>query len=172
MDLTRFQNTNGKLIQSSGAVLGQNSYLMSRRHARYQPNRGHLYSSSIFLPSKASIGIRNFGIFNEYNGAFFSLEDGVLYAVIRTTIDTVTSEPFKEAIDLTAIGLESIDLELGNIYDIQMQWRGVGDIKFFIGDPSDAYSVEVARYRHLNTSAELSISNPSSATIVTCAKPD
>lgn len=161
IDLTRMQSIDGKLEISSGAILNDYSYLMSRRHPRYQPNRGHLYSSSIFLPSKNSIGIRNFGIFNELNGAFFSLENGILYAVIRTTVNSITSEPFKEAIDFEALGLSSVDLEKGNIYDIQMQWRGVGNIKWFIGDPLLGTSKLVATYEHLNTDTELSISNPS-----------
>lgn len=168
-DLTRYTFINGKLNQSSGAVLGQSSYLMSRRHARYQPNRGHLYSSSILLPSKEAIGIRNFGLFDEYNGAFFSLEDGVLYAVIRTTIDTVVLETFKEPIDLTVLG---IDLEKGNIYDIQMQWRGVGNIKWLIGDPATGASKIVAFYDHLNVDTELSISNPSLPTGTECINTD
>jgi hypothetical protein len=158
LNLTRYTFVNGKLNQSSGATLGQSSYLMSRRHARYQPNRGHLYSSSLILPSKAAIGIRNFGLFDEYNGAFFSLEDGILYAVIRTTINTVVVETFKEEIDLTVLG---IDLEKGNNYDIQMQWRGVGNIKWLIGDPATGTSKVVAFYDHLNVDTELSISNPS-----------
>lgn len=156
--LTRYSNVNGKLNVSSGATLGQYTYLMSRRHPRYQPNRGHLYSSSIFLPNKTAVGRRDFGLFNVYNGAFFSLEDGVLYAVVRTTIDSITSEPFRQEIDLTDL---EIDLEKGNIYDIQMQWRGVGNLKWFIGDPAKGVSVLVASYDHLNTNTELSISNPS-----------
>lgn len=168
VNLTRYSTLNGKLHQTSGATIGQQSYLMSRRHARYQPNRGHLYSVSIFLPNKSAIGRRDFGLFDEFNGAFFSLEDGVLYAVIRTTIGGVTSETFKQAIDTTEIdkqlvknGLLPIDYEKGNIYDIQMQWRGVGDIRWFIGDPLKKVSFQVAVYEHLNESTELSISNPS-----------
>lgn len=168
VNITRYSTINGKLNQSSGAIIGQYSYLMSRRHPRYQADRGHLYSSSIFLPNKNAIGIRNFGLFNVQNGAYFSLENGILYAVIRTTINSVTDETFKQAIDLTTLndklnklGYSPINYENGNIYDIQMQWRGVGNIKWFIGDPSQAVSVQVAEYEHLNTSTELSISNPS-----------
>lgn len=161
VNLTRMESLNGKLVITSGANINENSYLMSRRHPRYQPNRGHLYSSSIFLPNKNAIGIRNFGLINELNGAYFSLEDGILYAVVRTTINSVTTEPFKEAIDFAALGLSTFDLEKGNIYDVQFQWRGVGNIKWFVGDPESGLSKLVARYEHLNTEAELSISNPS-----------
>jgi len=161
VDVTRISSVNGKLNISSGAVLGNDSYLMSRRHPRYQPNRGHLYSSSIFLPNKNAIGVRNFGLLNNLNGAFFRLEDGILYAVIRTTINTVTTEPFIQAIDLNTLELGTIDLEKGNIFDVQMQWRGVGNVRWFIGNAENSYSVLVAEYNHINIDTELSIFNPS-----------
>ena len=160
VDLTKMASTNGKLVMSSGITIGDSSHLMARRHPRYQPNRGHLYSSSVFLPSKGAIGKRNFGLMTTTNSAYFCLEDGILYATIRTTIDGSTSEPFKQAIDLVALGL-NVDLEKGNIYDIQMQWRGVGNIKWFIGDPATGVSRVVAIYDHLGTDTELSIANPS-----------
>lgn len=151
----------GKLILSAGATLNDVTVLDTYRSPRYEPNRGHLYSSSILLPSPTAAGERNFGMFTEENGAFFRLKsDGQLYACRRTTNNggptTTTTE---ELIDLSVLG-SSFDLSKGNIYDIQMQWRGVGNISFFIGNPTLGYSVKVHEMRILGTLTDLSIANP------------
>ena len=131
-----------KLVSNGG-----NSGLRSKRHARYQPNRGHLYSSSMILPSPTANGIRDFGLGDEKNGAFFRVKATGLYGVIRTTFDGVTTD------DEQLIS-HSVDLSKGNVYDIQMQWRGVGDIKFFIN------LKEVYIFSYLGTLTAMSISNP------------
>jgi len=100
-------------------------------------------------------------MFTEENGAFFRLKsDGLLYACRRTTNNggptTTTTE---ELIDLTPLGA-GFDLALGNIYDIQMQWRGVGNIKFFIGSPEQGASILVHTMSLLGTLTALSIANP------------
>jgi len=117
-----------KLSSASGS-----SYLMSRRHPRYQPNRGVLYSSSLFFDNATK-------------------SNGKLYAVIRTYRDGQTYEDRQEC---KFDNYSTIyDPAKGNIYDIQMQWRGVGGIKFYINQQ------EVYHFNYLGTLDELSISNP------------
>ena len=129
--------------------LGGNTGLRSKRHARYQPNRGHLYSSAMILPTPAADGIREFGLFDDANGAFFRLKASGLYAVIRTTTSGGTTED--EQLINVPVG---IDLSKGNVFDIQMQWRGVGNIKFFINLQG------VYTFSYLGTLSGLSIANP------------
>ena len=119
------ENGELKLISNGG-----NTYLMSKRHPRYQPNRGMLYSSALFLDNT-------------------NASNGNLYAVIRTTIDGITYEDRK-----LCDQLPSFEPSKGNIYDVQMQWRGVGNIKFFINQ------AEVATFDYLGKKDNLSISNP------------
>ena len=108
-----------------------------------------MYSSSIFLPNPTASAIRDFGIFTEDRGVFFRLKsDGNLYAVIRTTIDSVTTE------DEQLIDISGIDVEKGNVYDIQFQWRGVGNYKFYIN------LQEVYRFNYLGTLTNISLFNP------------
>lgn len=136
-----------KIVSNNGNV-----GVRSKRHPRYQPNRGHLYSSSMILPAPTADGIRDFGIGDERNGAMFRLTSSGLYAMIRTTTGyggTLTTTNDIQAIDTTGF-----DLSKGNIYDIQMQWRGVGDIKFFINQKL------VYTFEYLGALSTLSISNP------------
>lgn len=141
---------NGKLNLTSTVTLNQKVRLSTFRHPRYQPNRGHIYSPSIFLKNKELLGSRKVGYFTQESGAYFELDNGILYAVVRTKIDGLVSEQ-RDIIDLTGTG---IDIEKGNIYDIQMQWRGVGNYKYFIN------GIEVYVKNYLGTLTQLSMFNP------------
>lgn len=107
-------SVDGELVLSSNGVLNDEVKLSTFRHPRYQPNRGHRYAISAFLPSPTAQGQRDFGLFTEYSGVFFRLKsDGNLYAVRRTTINAVTTDT-EHLCTLPA----SFDLEKGNTYDI------------------------------------------------------
>lgn len=124
--ITCATSTDGEGVFNSGA-LNQVVRVSSYRFPRYEPNRGHLYSTAGMLPSPTALGQRSFGIFYEHSGVFFRLKsDGILYAVVRTRRGGVTIE------DERAIDTTGIDLEKNNTYDIQFQWRSAGDYVFYI----------------------------------------
>ncbi len=125
--------TSTNIVSTDGAaVLTGNAAkplvrLESRLCPRYQPNRGHLFSTALWMPDKTNNGVRRFGLFTDENGVFFRLKaDGKLYACLKS----LSSETYEEEIDTT--GIAGFDVEKGNVYDIQYQWRGVGNYKFFI----------------------------------------
>lgn len=142
-------SVNGALSMKAGATLNDDNILRTFRNPRYEPNRGHLYSTACILPDLTALGVREFGIFTEFAGCFFRLKsDGKLYAVIRTTVNDVVIED-EQLIDTTGI-----DLSKGNVYDIQFQWRGVGNYAFFIN------LKQVYKFNYLGTLTRLSIYNP------------
>jgi hypothetical protein len=99
----------------------------SRLCPRYQPNRGHLFSTALWCPSKTADGVREWGLQTAENGIFFRLKpDGKLYCVRKSG----GAENYEEEIDTS--GIADFDVEKGNVYDIQYQWRGVGNYKLFI----------------------------------------
>ncbi len=150
---TRITSYNSMLSVASGATLNNSSRAVSKRNPRYQPNRGHLFSTAVFLPSKTALGERNFGVFNTENGVFFRLKsDGKLYAVLRNNSVDVLEELIEPDFN--------VDYEKGNIYDIQFQWRGVGNYKFFIGDPATGTIKLVHTFSILGTATALTVSNP------------
>jgi len=166
--ITNATSVDGKLHLVSGASATDVSVLCTYRNPRYQPNRGHLYSSSVFMPSKDAVGIREWGIFTLEAGYFFRLRDGILYAVRRSTVASVTTD-FEELITELP---DDIDFEMGNIYDIQMQWRGVGNIMYYIGDPATGFSILVHTMKLLNTLTELSVMNPALPIAFSCENTD
>lgn len=146
--ITNASSVDGKLVLTSGATFNDGTILSTYRNPRYQPNRGYLYSTAGIIPNVSDSGIRRWGVFTEDNGVYFSLEVGTLYAVVKTTVGGVTTE------DKKAITLGDIDLSKGNVFDIQFQWRGVGNYKFFIN------LKEVVSFDYLGTLTDLSMSNP------------
>jgi len=149
-------SVNGKLNLTSGAGANDTAYLRTFRNPRNEPNRGHLYSTSVFLPNPSAAGVRAWGYFTEESGAFFTLINSVLFAVVRTTVNGVTTE------DSYPIDTTGIDLSKGNTYDIQMQWRGVGNYKFFIN------LIEVKTVEYLGASTDLTMFNPANPLAFEC----
>lgn len=141
-------SVNGALNVLAGGVLNDKTLLRSYRHLRYQPNRGHLYSTASIINNPNALMNRRFGLGTTENAVYFSLESGVLFAVVRT-FNGVSVVEDKNEIDITGI-----DLSKGNIFDIQFQWRGVGNYKFFINN-KEVYNTE-----YLGTLSALSMSNP------------
>ncbi len=123
--------------------------LESREAPRYQPNRGHLFSTALWCPTKTSNGVREWGLATTENGIFFRLKaDGLLYAVRRSG----GVEKIEALIDTSTV--VGFDVEKGNVYDIQYQWRGVGNYKFFI-NLQLVYTMSL-----LGTLTKLSMENP------------
>ena len=151
---TRVATNNGIASISSGAILGNESLLKSKRSPRYQPNRGHLYSTAVFLENPTDNGFRDFGMFTIDNGVYFRLKnDGKLYA----RIDSLGANQYEQEIIIPF----TIDLSKGNIFDIQMQWRGVGNFSWFIGNPATGKVTKVHTANLLGTlDGKASISNP------------
>jgi len=137
----------GKLITDATNTV---VYLESRECPRYQPNRGHLFSTALWCPNKTNDGIRDWGVgIHGENEVQFALKsDGLLYAQLESggvsKVDAV--------IDTSVVS--GFDVEKGNIYDIQFQWRGVGNYKFFINN------VLVYTINNLGTLTALSMENP------------
>jgi len=155
----------GRLQVDSGAIAGDVAVIQSRRNPKYQPNRGHLYSTALGLPNPTGNGVREWGLGQcegttgdlADNGAFFRLKaDGVLYAVIRSG----GTDTHEEAITLP-VGFE---LDKGNLYDIQFQWRGVGNYNFMVSNPANGHLELVHTITFVNTLSEsLSLQRPALA---------
>jgi hypothetical protein len=144
-DTTEVASVDGYL-SISPSTLNQSKGLQSKRHPIYQPNRGHLYSASMIIKDH-TYGICDYGIFTVDNGVFFRVkEDGTLWAVRRT----LGAEVAEEQISLDT----GFDITKGHLYDIQFQWRGVGNYMFYVDNKL------VHKMALLGTLDALSIANP------------
>lgn len=160
----------GQLVLHSGTAADTtHSRLASLETSRYQPNRGHVYSTASQAMGQDSGTIYRWGLFTDQEGVFFKADTTAqkVYAVRRKTSgvtfgaapghsegtggSTVDEE---EEIDLDALGLTWADAAINRLWDIQFQWRGSGNIEFLI-DQEVAYTFE-----RLGVDSDLSIRNP------------
>lgn len=122
---TNIVSTNGAGEVTANAAVPV-ATLESKYTPRYQPNRGHLFSTALWCPNPANDGIRDWGLSTAENGVYFRLTSTGLWAVQKSGgVETRVS-----LIDTTA--LPTFDVSKGNVYDIQYQWRGVGSYFFYI----------------------------------------
>jgi hypothetical protein len=147
---TNAVSENGMLVVKSGTTANQGNACRSKRNPGYQPNRGHLFSTAIICPNPDAPGIRRWGLFTDDGGVYFELEgtgaSHTLYAVRKSAGDV------KTRIAVTLPG--GFDVSKGNVYDIQYQWRGVGNYNFF----ANLQAVYIDSL--LGSLSELSLQNP------------
>ena len=164
-----FMYENGIQVYTSTNIISENSegvlrtsstktslLMESRVTPRYQPNRGHLYSTALWCPSKTKNGTREWGLKTVENGVFFRLKaNGFLYAVLKSG----GVETKEELIDTSNVS--NFDIEKGNVFDIQYQWRGIGNYHFFIN------LIEVHAFLNLGELTALSMRDPALPAIMT-----
>ena len=149
-------NSAAKLVTD---VTNTSVMMESRECPRYQANRGHLFSTALWCPSKTNDGKRRWGLITAENGVYFELRsDGLLYAMTKSGSSVTTHS----VIDTS--GISGFDVEKGNLYDIQFQWRGVGNYYFYINQQL-VYTVA-----NLGTLTALSIENPALPVCFECER--
>lgn len=150
-------SVDGALVLKAGAVLNTITVLDTYRSPRYEPNRGHLYSNSLWLPDPTALGERDFGIFTGENGAFFRQKTDGLYACREYTTG-LSVTVVEQKIDESLLP-KWYDPSMGNVYDIQMQLRGVGDYLYYISSEELKISILVHRMDMINKLPRMSVSN-------------
>lgn len=143
------------LSVKSTTTAGGGCTIASKVHPKYQPNRGHLYSTALIHPNATDVGLTRFGLGSPKDACAFEIEgDGANWDMFafrryggvtsnRTSIKAAILEKFPD-----------FDPSKGHVYDIQFQWRGVGNYYYFV-DLQLVYTEEV-----LGTRTELSMADP------------
>ena len=155
---------NGYLSVISDAT--ENTTLKSASTMRYQPNKGYLYSSAHILPNPNQVGNREFGLNNGQSGVYFRItgsgSDWQMFAVRKTTIGGVKTETADNITTHVQAMIPSLDPSKGHVYDIQMQWRGVGNFMFYV-DLQLIYTMNM-----LGTLTAMSVNNPALNVAYSC----
>jgi len=143
------------LTVKSTTIQGGGCTIASKVHPKYQPNRGHLYSTALIHPNATDVGLTRFGLGSPQDACAFEIEgDGAdwdIFAFRRYSGVTANRVSVKDKI------LEifpDFDPAKGHVFDIQFQWRGVGNYYYFV-DLELVYTEEV-----LGSRTELSMSDP------------
>ena len=148
-------STNGLLSLKSGAVLADNTIVRSKASPRIQPDRGHKYAVSFMLDTAYTVGSTiRFGLGAKENKVYYEVKDSILYAVIESNSIITKRE------EITLPEDWNVDLTKNQIADIIFQYRGVGNYKFYWGNPNTGLLELVHKIEFLNQASALSMENP------------
>ena len=163
-DAVNARSENAEIVCEAGA--NEVTIVYSRRHPRLQPNRGLIFSPSIFCDSFNTVGAEiEYGLFN-INESDLSIYDGITVAysegIIYKRVYSHGTRKLNDPIPSSEISLrdQTFNPALGHLFDIQGQWRGVGDFYYWLSSPYDDQSYKMGEYTAINKSSNLTTSNP------------
>ena len=147
---------NKMLNVNSGTGLGHGTTIATKEYTRYQPNRGQLYSTAVLCPDATTAGTRRFGLATPQDGVFFEVVgDGTEWDIFAGRRSYGTLESYVSIKETILANIPDFDPSKGHVYDIQYQWRGVGNYFFYV-DLQLVYTEE-----NLGTmDSQLSMSDP------------
>lgn len=147
----------------SGTSYGNGTVARSRKYMRYQPNRGQLVSTAIICPEPTAAASREWGLSTAQNGVLFELiGDGTNWDMQVTRRDNGI------VVDRTSIKNNILSLipnfnpGLGNVYDIQYEWRGMGNFFFYV-NLQLVYTMDI-----LGSQTSLTVSDPALPVAFVC----
>jgi hypothetical protein len=144
-------------IVSTGTAANGSSTIRTRKAIRYQPRlSGQIAFTATYTQGLAnSLQIVGYG--DEVDGFFFGY-DGEQFGILRRNngVDLWTvQQDWSEGV------FGDYDPTQLNVYQIQFQWLGAGEIRFYIEDPEVGGFVLVHRIKIANSGSDVSIQNPS-----------
>lgn len=162
----------GRAKLSTSAAINSSAKIETKLPVRYVPGQGVAarFTAVFTTPQAGStqiigLGDANDGLFFGFNGTSFGIlrrvggsdnwttadEWSSAYGMVKDDADTPTS---------ITDGVTTLDLTKGNIFQIQFQWLGYGEIRFFVEEPTVGGFVCVHKIRFASTSATTHLRNP------------
>lgn len=131
-------NINRSSVTATTSAAASGSFIrQTYQRFNYQPGKSHLIMTTNVLGDPATGHIKRFGYFDSNNGVFFEQTINGLYAVIRSnrsgtpTDAKVHSSAWNiDTLDGTGESNKTLDTSKSNIYFFDMEWLGVGEVRF------------------------------------------
>lgn len=119
---------------------GSQAKLRTNDFCRYQAGHGLMFRTSIYhADAGQSNQVRRWGFFDDGDGLFFELSGTALRVVRRTSVtgsavDTAAAQSSWNVDKLDGTGRSGVTLDVtkANIYEVQLQWLGAGQVRFYI----------------------------------------
>ncbi len=149
------------------AASGDIAQLTSRRYHRYQAGKaGKITMTAVPGAGKANVRKR-WGFFDDENGLFFELSGTTFNVVQRSkatgsVVDTVIAQSAfnGDKVDGTGTSGFTVDFDKANIFEIDFQWLGVGDVLFRIIDGAGIQiTLHTIANSNVNTSVYMTTAN-------------
>lgn len=162
---TLFSVNNARTRLSVTATTAGERVRQSRRRINYQPGKSQRALLTGILYAGAAGITQRYGLFDDNNGLFFQVQDGVLAVVKRTytsgaAVDLVTEQDDWniDRMDGTGPSKITIDLDTSQIFYIDFEWLGVGSVRF--GLVIDGMIYYVHQLDHANSIDTVYMSTP------------
>lgn len=179
--------TQSALRVSASGVSGSSAVCRTNTFYKYQSGYTQYLSISIINSDTGSANqIREWGYFDDNDGLFFRLSGTQLQIVERTSVSGTPVETIipqstwnKDKLNGTGASGITLDLSKGNIFEIELQWFGVGTARYYsdgvlIHETAHANTLPTVYMRTANLPVSFGIrntaaTNPGSVTMV-CAR--
>ena len=161
-------HSGNKVVLSTGANTNSYAELTCKRYAKYRPGQGILFRGTAIFSTGATGSSQVFGFGDDNNGFFFGY-NGTSFGINRRDSGVDNWIPQTSWNIDRCDGLDGstnrsnflLNPQLGNVYQIQMQWHGFGAVFFSIEDPITGLFLRVHKIDYANTSTSTSIAQPS-----------
>ena len=155
-------------VLQTTAASSSSAMIETKRFVKYRPGQGvHVRGTALFTTGVAD-SEQLFGCGDEADGFFFGY-NGTSFGVMRRSdnIDTWVAQADWNGDVMDGSGGSSnptgqnLDPTKGNVFQIQFQWLGFGQIVFAIEDSESGLFVPVHKINYANTATVPSLLNPS-----------
>jgi len=123
-----------------GTASGDRATRQTKQFFAYQPGKSRqVLATGVLGAGKAGVASR-IGQFDDGDGLFFEVADGVLRFVRRTSVsgsavdNVIARSTWADPLDGTGASGYTIDLDSAQIFFLQYQWLGVGRIQWGVSD--------------------------------------
>jgi len=143
---------------STGTTTLSSGNIESLRTVRYTPGQGVNIRMSALFTSGADSNARQYGGIGTEVDGFFMGVSGTTFGIFHRSFG---GETFIPSTDFNGTIISNFNWIKGNVYNIQYQFLGFGDITFGIEDPITGNFRTSHTIRYTNANDKPSVSNPS-----------
>ena len=153
---------NSILTVGSGTGTSDYGKMESRRYVKYRTGQGALFRGTCIFDTPVAGNTQLFGIGTDDNGFFFGYHD-TCFGILRRDggVDNWTYQPDwnDDKFDGAGDSGETLNPQLGNVYQINYQWLGFGSV--FFGIETNHHEIRGAHtIEYANTATTPTIKQP------------
>ncbi len=156
--------SNGQAVISSGAAINSSAQIASRKVIHYKSGQGIICRFTAIFSTGVTGNTQLIGPFDSDNGFGFGI-NGANFSIFSRDAGSDTfvaqSNWNLDTVDGTGESGFNIDITKGNVYSIEFQWLGYGQILYRIENPETGLFIPVHAIKYANTATTPSIRNPS-----------
>lgn len=150
---------NGFAVLSTGAAADSAAKIETKLPLRYIPGQGALVRFTAVFTLGVAGSTQIIGVGDATDGLFFGY-NGASFGVLRRNGGVDTWMDKGSWVSLSEEWISDLDWTKGNVFQIQFQWLGFGEIRFSIENPLMGRLELVHRVKYANSNTVTSLLNP------------